>query len=324
MARVARPSSLTAWSLTTRWRELPANVSRACRPTGKQASQSSECGSRRIVRSRASSASARSAEVPGDATTACREVDGSALIAERLDVFSFRHHPPPPWLSQHLEAPTRLAPSELVTAARPWPPCYGEGMKVGVVADTHLPRFGVELPASLRDGLRNERVHLIVHLGDFTGTDTPKLFEVLAPLEAVAGNNDPPELVARFGRRKIVPVDGVRLGLVHGDGPRGTTIDRSVSAFAQETVDVICFGHSHQPLCERRGGLWLVNPGSPTDRRQQPRCSYAILEIVHGRVIPRLVFFDRPARPSSAQSARSSLSKSSASSTTSSARRSTP
>ena len=168
-------------------------------------------------------------------------------------------------------------------------------MKVGVVADTHLPRFGVELPASLRDGLRKEGVELIVHLGDFTGAGIPALFEVLAPLEAVAGNNDPPELVARFGRRKVVPVDGVRLGLVHGDGPRGTTIDRSVSAFAQETVDVICFGHSHQPLCERRGGLWLVNPGSPTDRRQQPRCSYAILDIAHGRVVPRLVFFDRPA-----------------------------
>src|SRR5262249_54699213 len=119
MARVARPSSLTAWPLATRWRELPANASRACRPTWMLASHSPGCGSQRSARSRASGVSARSAEVPGDATTACREVDGSALIAERLDVLAFRHHPPPPRLSQHLEAPTRLAPSELVTAARP-------------------------------------------------------------------------------------------------------------------------------------------------------------------------------------------------------------
>src|SRR5262249_58739428 len=95
-------------------------------------------------------------------------------------------------------------------------------------------------------------------------------WEALTPREAVAGNNDPPELVARFGRRKIVPVDGVRLGLVHGDGPRGTTIDRSVSAFAEESVDVICFGHSHQPLCERRAGLWPGNPGPATRRRAPP------------------------------------------------------
>src|SRR5262250_87762 len=157
-------------------------------------------------------------------------------------------------------------------------------MKVGVVADTHLPRFGAELPASLRDGLRNEGVELIVHLGDFTGAGIPKLFEALAPLEAVAGNNDPPDLVARFGRRKIVPVGGVRLGLVHGDGRRGTTIDRSAGAFAEDKVDVICFGHS-----------------------RQPRYSYAILDIAHGLVVPRLVFFDRPAdrSPLSSPGARS-------------------
>jgi predicted phosphodiesterase len=57
----------------------------------------------------------------------------------------------------------------------------------------------------------------------------------------------------------------------------------------------VCFGHSHQPLCERRDSLWLVNPGSPTDKRRQPRYSYAILDIQRGRVHPRLVFFnDRP------------------------------
>ena len=168
-------------------------------------------------------------------------------------------------------------------------------MKVGVVADTHLPRFGDRLPAPLLDGFRREGVELIVHLGDFTGPNTPELFETLAPLAAVAGNNDPPELVARFGRRKIVTMAGVRLGLVHGDGPGGTTIERSVDAFAGESVDVVCFGHSHHPLCERRGELWLLNPGSPTDKRRQPRYSYAILDITAGRVQPWLVFFDRPA-----------------------------
>ncbi len=111
--------------------------------------------------------------------------------------------------------------------------------------------------------------------------------------EAVAGNNDAPSLVARFGRRKILPVGGVRLGLVHGDGSGGSTLSRSLAAFAQDEVDIICFGHSHQPLCERRESIWLVNPGSPTDKRGQPRYSYAILEITRGRVRPRLVFFDR-------------------------------
>jgi len=164
-------------------------------------------------------------------------------------------------------------------------------MKVGVVADTHLPRFGDRLPEALRRGLRG--VALILHLGDFTGVEVPALFEALAPLEAVAGNNDPPALVARFGRRKVLPVGGVRVGLVHGDGRGGTTLGRSVAAFAGEPVDVLCFGHSHRPLCEHHDARWLVNPGSPTDRRAQPRYSYALIEIARGRASPRLVFFDR-------------------------------
>jgi putative phosphoesterase len=165
-------------------------------------------------------------------------------------------------------------------------------MRIGVVGDTHLPRFGGELPIALCEGLRSAGVELIVHVGDFTGAEIPALFEAIAPLEAVAGNNDPPELAARFGRRKILRVAGARLGLVHGDGQKGTTPSRSAAAFAANTVDAICFGHSHQPLCERRESLWLLNPGSPTDKRRQPRYSYAIVEITRGRVAPRLVFFD--------------------------------
>jgi len=164
-------------------------------------------------------------------------------------------------------------------------------MKVGIVGDTHLPRFGDRLPAAVREGLRDEGVELILHLGDFTGLEVPALFEALAPLEAVAGNNDPPALVARFGRRKILTLAGMRVGLVHGDGRGGTTVSRSLAAFAGEPVDVVCFGHSHQPLCERRDSVWVVNPGSPTDKRRQPRYSYAILEITRGRAAPRLVFF---------------------------------
>jgi len=165
-------------------------------------------------------------------------------------------------------------------------------MTVGVVGDTHLPRFGDALPPALRDGLRAARVALILHVGDFTGPEIPALFEAIAPLEAVAGNNDPPELAARFGRRKIVRVGGARVGLVHGDGKRGTTPSRSAAAFAPADVDLVCFGHSHQPLCERRGDVWLLNPGSPTDKRREPRYSYGLVELSRGEVTPRLVFFD--------------------------------
>lgn len=104
--------------------------------------------------------------------------------------------------------------------------------------------------------------------------------DTIAPVIAVAGNNDPPELVERLGISRVVQVDGVRIGVTHGHAGTGSrTPDRAASLFTTEPVDVVAFGHSHIPGWERRDGLWLLNPGSPTDRRRMPAYSYAILEV---------------------------------------------
>ena len=40
-------------------------------------------------------------------------------------------------------------------------------------------------------------------------------------------------------------------------------------------TDVLVFGHSHIPWdTTTKTGLRLLNPGSPTDRRRQPHCTY--------------------------------------------------
>jgi putative phosphoesterase len=161
-------------------------------------------------------------------------------------------------------------------------------MRIAVVSDTHLPRFGRALPRALVDGLDRARVDLILHLGDFTGPEVPELFEAVAPFDAVAGNNDGAELVERFGYRKIIEHEGVRFGLTHGDRGRGrSTPERAVATFGVDEVDVILFGHSHIPLVRSLpDGRWLVNPGSPTDRRRQPRYSWALLDTVPGGIVP--------------------------------------
>lgn len=164
-------------------------------------------------------------------------------------------------------------------------------MNIGLVSDTHMPRFGKTLPPALRAGLNAHQVGLILHLGDFTQPEVADLFTAIAPFDAVAGNNDPDALVARFGRRKILEVEGVRIGMVHGDGTRKNTLERAWEAFAGEAVDVILFGHSHMPYCQQRDGIWLVNPGSPTDKRRNQEYSYGILNIDAGRVTPHLFFY---------------------------------
>lgn len=165
-------------------------------------------------------------------------------------------------------------------------------MKIAVVADTHMPRFAKALPAALRRGFAEERIELILHLGDFSEPQVADAFTAVARLDAVAGNNDGPELVERFGRRKLLEIGGVRIGLTHGDGLRGTTLERALAAFAGESVDVILFGHSHNPYCERHGTTWVMNPGSPTDKRRNPRYSWGLLDVRDGMVVPALRYYD--------------------------------
>jgi uncharacterized protein len=69
---------------------------------------------------------------------------------------------------------------------------------IGLVSDTHFPRFGRALPRALEDGLRCAKVERIFHMGDLTDALAIPLFEAIAPFDAVAGNNDPDEIWARF------------------------------------------------------------------------------------------------------------------------------
>ena len=170
-------------------------------------------------------------------------------------------------------------------------------MRIGVVSDTHLPRFGRSLPDALVAGWREAGVERLIHCGDWTDPFVVDLLEAVAPVDGVAGNNDPPAITARFGDAPVLELDGARIGVTHGHvGPTHlTTPERARLAFAhQSDLAAICFGHSHSPSVTRSAnGMLLVNPGSPTDKRRQRRYSWALLTIDDGRVEAELRFFDR-------------------------------
>ena len=164
--------------------------------------------------------------------------------------------------------------------------------RVVVTGDTHLPRFGRSLPARLQHALHT--ADRILHAGDHTDAFVLELLEAFAPIEAVAGNNDPPDLQERLGQARTVTVEDIRIGLTHGHaGPGRTTPERAVRTFAHAVppVEAVVFGHSHVPMVERRDGVWLLNPGSPTDRRRQPTFSFLVLEIEGSAVRPDLVTY---------------------------------
>lgn len=149
-------------------------------------------------------------------------------------------------------------------------------MRILVLSDTHIPGRARALPPIVYEAL--ERADLILHAGDIAGAELLAELELFAPVYAVAGNMDPPDLRERLPHRLVVEAGGRRIGLIHGDGHDSRrTSERTLYAFRDGDVDCVIFGHSHQPFHEWRNGILLFNPGSPTDRRREQRHSFGWL-----------------------------------------------
>jgi len=157
-----------------------------------------------------------------------------------------------------------------------------------LLADTHLPRGGRRLaPASLA---QLERAELVLHAGDFTRMTALDELRQLAHVEAVHGNVDDAELQALLPERLVVEVEATRIGMVHDAGPRDGRADRLVREFPG--CAAVVYGHTHMPEVTRHRGVWILNPGSPTERRRSPHRSVISLEVAGDELRPRLVVLD--------------------------------
>ncbi|HEX2045044.1 MAG TPA: metallophosphoesterase family protein, partial [Gaiellaceae bacterium] len=135
---------------------------------------------------------------------------------------------------------------------------------IALLGDTHLPRGSRRLPAECVRLL--DAADLIVHVGDFTALSVLDDLRRLAPVAAVHGNMDEPALRRALPERLVVEAEGLRIGLVHDAGPARGRHERLVAAFPG--CGLVAYGHSHLPEVSRVGETWIVNPGSPTERRR--------------------------------------------------------
>jgi hypothetical protein len=99
--------------------------------------------------------------------------------------------------------------------------------------------------------------------------------ERLAPVTAVQGNMDDGELRAALPVRTTAELEGLRIGLVHDGGPAVGRHDRLRELFPE--CDLVAYGHSHTPEVARTGGVWILNPGSPTERRRAPEHTMVVI-----------------------------------------------
>lgn len=165
--------------------------------------------------------------------------------------------------------------------------------RLGVVADTHGSasgrRWDVDLIASF---LRRAKVDLVLHAGDAGHPSVLLALAEIAPVASVRGNADPLELIEALPDRVWIEVGARTVLLMHGH--HGKTAIRAARAAAAPDIDLIVFGHSHQPLIDTEGTTILFNPGSHTERRWNPHFGIGLIAVSDEKIEPDLILFDDP------------------------------
>jgi len=156
---------------------------------------------------------------------------------------------------------------------------HTETVRLLLIADTHVPRRARNMPEQVWAEV--ERADVVIHAGDWV---VPELLDELEQrarrVLAVYGNNDGDELRARLPEVASDVLGGVRISVVHETGPSVGRDARTRGRWPH--TDLLVFGHSHIPWDSTVDGLRLLNPGSPTDRRRQPYCTYLTLTASDG------------------------------------------
>ena len=156
-------------------------------------------------------------------------------------------------------------------------------MRVIVLSDTHAPRRWKSCPPAVAAWLRQADV--ILHAGDVCTADVLTELAQYAPVHAVLGNNDGPDVrgLGRAGDPARSSSTACRVAMIHDSGQAAGRLRRMRAAFP--SADLVIFGHSHIPLDASDGGLRIFNPGSPTDRRRQPHGTLGVLDIADGALV---------------------------------------
>lgn len=155
------------------------------------------------------------------------------------------------------------------------------GLRLLLLADTHVPLRARAVPAQVWEEV--DRADIVIHAGDWVAPSLLDELEARARrLVAVYGNNDGPELRSRLPEVARTDLGGMQWGVVHETGTKARRGERMRTAYPD--LDVLVFGHSHIPWDTEHDGLRLLNPGSPTDRRREPHCTYMTATVDGGAI----------------------------------------
>jgi len=144
---------------------------------------------------------------------------------------------------------------------------------IGIISDTHIPGRAKVLPKEIKEKFKG--VDLIIHGGDFTNLETLEELKKIAPVFAVEGNIDPPQVREKLPEGILLKIYDFKIGIIHSPISFWLVSHLDFGAklaerlAKKENFDILIFGHTHCSLLKELnfGGkkILLINPGSPTD-----------------------------------------------------------
>lgn len=162
-------------------------------------------------------------------------------------------------------------------------------LKVGIISDTHISKDIDELIDKLDTCFKE--AELIIHAGDYINVDVIEALKNYNNFIGVWGNVDDSHVRAKLKEKEITEIEGYKIGIFHGHGKDSTTLDRAYNEFIGDKIDIIIFGHSHQPLVKTKNGVLMLNPGSLLNKRRERWFSYIMLDLRPDSIDVQLKFF---------------------------------
>ncbi|SDJ99019.1 metallophosphoesterase family protein [Natronincola ferrireducens] len=164
-------------------------------------------------------------------------------------------------------------------------------MKIGIISDTHITKDPEKFLHTIKYHFHG--LDLIIHAGDFVAEGVVKGLIQYKDFVGVLGNVDNQNTTHFVKEKELIELEGYKIGIYHGHGIGKTTLERTYEIFMEDNVDIIIFGHSHQPIIKTHRGILMLNPGSPTQKRKERWFSYILLELDRESIEASLKLFSK-------------------------------
>lgn len=164
-------------------------------------------------------------------------------------------------------------------------------IKIGIISDTHISKDIDKLKAIIDKHFKE--IELIIHAGDYKNKKVIEVLRKRGDFIGVWGNNDNDSIKELVNEKEIVKLKGYKIGIYHGHEGSKSTLDAAYNIFRDDDVDIIIFGHSHQPIIKTKNKVLMLNPGSITSKRKERWFSLIVLELERDSVNAELKFFNK-------------------------------